>query len=77
MKLDVVRPEPTFTLTLTAKEAEMLCCALGRFPLYVKASATPEIGRIFEALNENLPDRVTSFSDYWEIDEYGFLRERS
>lgn len=56
-------------LTMTEQEAEVLCALLGGTAKYKRkdeSRAERVLQSCFLCLNEVLPDRITSFSDFFE-----------
>lgn len=66
----VDKPAPiTITVEFTETEAEIICALVGGVRSYSFGSkATDATLALFDILNKTLPDRSTSFSDFFEGD---------
>lgn len=64
--MKVVSPPKTITVELTEEEATIICALVGGLKYRFDTKAGNVVHELFDALDNNLPDRTESFNDFFE-----------
>lgn len=64
--MKVLQPSKSIVVRFTEEEATVLCALAGGIPFNFDTKAGNVLRDLFNALNDNLPNRKESFVDFFE-----------